>query len=194
MTDWNDDAPDVDPHAATEWGLDAVDGSVAPTSTRPLPQPQPQPHQQAPYQPMQPVQRHTTAPLQMSRSMEVVIEEGRTFAILSHIGTVLGVPLFLIPLLQRDNEFAMHHAKAAAVTYASFILLGTIFLSLYMCTCGFGLVLFPVVLLPFVPLIAGVIDASNGRRASRLALGDLGERVLGGLQPRNNPPPPPQLR
>jgi len=58
------------------------------------------------------------------------VEEGKAFAILSYAISFLGLPFFVIPLIQRNNKFSLYHAKqclmlwiaAAAVAVASSVL------------------------------------------------------------------------
>ena len=39
------------------------------------------------------------------------VEEGRTFAILSYALSFISIPFFLVPLIMRNNEFSLYHAK-----------------------------------------------------------------------------------
>ncbi len=140
----------VDPHAATEWGLEAVS------------EPPPGPTQMA------------RAPSSATPPVDS-IEAGKAMALLSHASVLLGLPLFVIPMMQRDNDFALVHSKAAAVNFIFFI----VALTLTMMTCGLA---FPLIFLVYVPMIIGCVDAMNGRRPGALAWGGSGEKMFAGLQ------------
>ncbi|MFB6351933.1 MAG: hypothetical protein ABEN55_17390, partial [Bradymonadaceae bacterium] len=48
-----------------------------------------------------------------------------TMAILSHMSVLFGIPVFLVPLLQRTHPLSLHHAKAAGlIWFAFYALLG----------------------------------------------------------------------
>ncbi|MGM0557128.1 MAG: hypothetical protein ACQEVA_12165 [Myxococcota bacterium] len=103
--------------------------------------------------------------------VESPVQRGKPMAILSHMSVLFGVPVFLIPIIKRDNAFALHHAKSAMVIYLLFIA-GLI---ASFATCGLAL---PFALLLYVPAIVGVVHAARGDRAGPWALGHLGERLL----------------
>ncbi|NQT92531.1 MAG: hypothetical protein HQ559_07205, partial [Lentisphaerae bacterium] len=39
------------------------------------------------------------------------VEEGKAFAVLSYALGIVGIPFFLVPLIMRNNEFSLFHAK-----------------------------------------------------------------------------------
>jgi uncharacterized membrane protein len=45
------------------------------------------------------------------------IEDGKVFAILSYALSFVGLPFFLAPLIMRDNDFALYHAKQCLVLW-----------------------------------------------------------------------------
>ena len=96
-------------------------------------------------------------------------------ALISHSSTLMGLPLFLIPMLQKENDFAIHHAKSAAVNFIFFWLV----LVFGIVTCGFGLLLLPVA---YIPMIVGFVKAINGELAGPWAWGGTGERMFPGVQ------------
>lgn len=164
--DWNDNGADgsVDPFAQTDWGTPAIDAQ------------QPRQPSYAPPPPAAPL-----VPLTWEQS----VEEGRAFALLSHVGNLIGLPLFLVPMFARDNAFALHHAKAAATTYLSVMMfIVGIFIMSY-CTCGVSVLLLP---LAWVPVAVGLVNAVNGRHAHLLAFGEIGEKLFSGLQVKGEPP------
>lgn len=106
-----------------------------------------------------------------SRQPSDGMDEARVMAIISHMSVLFGVPVFLIPLVQRKNALAIHHAKAACLIFIGFYLL--LALSI------FGNALFlPVMFLVYLPGIVGVHQAVQGREAGRWGLGDLAESLF----------------
>ena len=39
------------------------------------------------------------------------VEDGKAFAMLSYGLSLIGIPFFLVPLIMRNNEFSLYHAK-----------------------------------------------------------------------------------
>lgn len=103
------------------------------------------------------------------------IEDGKTLALLCHGSLLFGLPLFILPLLMRDNRFALHHAKAAGVTYVLFMMMAV----LTVLTCG---VAFPLIFLCYVPAFVGMVSAAKGELAGVWGMGKLGESLLSGIQ------------
>lgn len=99
------------------------------------------------------------------------IDSGRAMAIFAHSSVVLGLPVFLIPLISRDNAFALHHAKAAGVNFAALVL----FAILTVLTGGLAL---PLIFVCYLPALVGVVNAANGDEANSWALGGLGESIF----------------
>lgn len=100
-----------------------------------------------------------------------VVDEGKPMAVLSHMSILFGLPIFLIPLIRRENAFALHHAKSAMVIFLLFI---AAFIASFV-TCGLAV---PLALLLYVPAIVGVVHAARGERAGPWALGHWGEKLL----------------
>ncbi len=108
-------------------------------------------------------------------ALEQEVEEGKTMAILSHASLLFGLPMFMIPMMQRENRFALHHSKAAAVTF----LLFWISAALTFVSCG---LFFPLMLLCYIPALIGLIQAANGKLAGTWGMGGFGESVFSGLK------------
>lgn len=106
------------------------------------------------------------------------VQSGRFWAILSHFSVLFGIPIFLVPLFQRDNAFAVHHGRAAAVTFGAFVMLA---LSTF-ATCGLTA---PLAMLAYVPAIVGIVRAANGEQAGALGFGDAGDRLLGSVRAKD---------
>ncbi|TVQ88392.1 MAG: hypothetical protein EA397_17110 [Deltaproteobacteria bacterium] len=117
-----------------------------------------------------------------------VVEQGKSMAILSWVGILVGLPLFLIPFLQDDNAFAMYHARHALTTFLasmvwSLLVVGAFLVCFYV-TCGVGILAFPLVLilvlLPLLPAIDGLNKASNGRAEPPIGIGDVTAMIFPG--------------
>lgn len=147
-----------------EYNDDGADGWVShETAQRQKPQPEFHEH---PHNPLMVVNQ--TNPLQEE------VDKGKALAILSHASLFFGLPLFLMPMLTRDNRFALHHGKAAAVTYIYFMLSFVLMLA----TCGLT---FPLIFLAYIPAIVGIVQAANGQLAGTWGFGTLGEKLFGSL-------------
>lgn len=120
------------------------------------------------------------------------IEAGKTFAILAWAGMLMGVPLFIVPLIQRDNAFALFHAKHAGTTFLASLVLVVGFMVIYVGTCGLGALMFPVLFLTLIPVIDGFVKAVNGKAEAPMLIGDFTDRLFGGLTvdaPKAKPTP-----
>lgn len=89
------------------------------------------------------------------------VEAGKLWAILSYVFGLLAI----VPLLQKDNDFALFHARQALVL-----------LIFSIPTCG-GCVVGTVVM-----AVIGLINAINGRYQPLPLIGRFGEEWFGGIQ------------
>lgn len=112
---------------------------------------------------------------------EKEIEAGKTMALLSWLSGLVGLPLWIIPMVQRDNAFALYHAKHAAMTFILQIGLVVIYVVLATITCGMLGILFPIIFLAWIPMIDGIIKATGGRTDPPLIVGGLTDMIFGGL-------------
>ncbi|MEZ4236838.1 MAG: hypothetical protein R3F59_11930 [Myxococcota bacterium] len=136
-------------------------------------------------------------------------DEGKMWAALSYGSYFMGLPLGIIPLLQRDNAFALRHARTATavylVTLISFFVLNVVFTIVAFVTCGFGGLLYPVAFLPvlwgLIVNVHGLILAINGDDSEPIGAFGIGELMFGSVQLKetasipdsggDRPPPPP---
>lgn len=89
------------------------------------------------------------------------IEEGKVFAVLSYVLSFVGLPFFLVPLIMRNNEFSLYHAKQCLQLWLAGIVLSAI--SAPLTVVCIGAILWPVGAVILVVLsIMGVINASKG--------------------------------
>ncbi len=113
------------------------------------------------------------------------IEQGKTWALLGYLIS----PLWVIPFVQRDNAFALYHAKQSlalliAVVIASIpiSIIGTI-------TCGIGFILY----LPFMyPWIIGVVNSAQGQYKPVPWFGFISDKYLATIQADKRPVGPPR--
>lgn len=96
-------------------------------------------------------------------------------AILCHLSVFFGFPIFLFPMVMRDDAFVLHHAKASAL---AFVLFYGLLLAGFVWHAGFFWVMLAAYIFPLV----GIWRASRGERAGVLGLGHQGEGVFFLLQ------------
>ena len=83
------------------------------------------------------------------------VEPGKTWAV---IGYLLS-PLWIVPLMERNNAFALFHAKQALVYMIFATVVSMIAMALAMVTCGIGAIaVFPLL----YPWIMGIVYAAQG--------------------------------
>jgi len=87
-------------------------------------------------------------------------EEGKAFAILSYVLSLIGIPFFLVPLIMRNNEFSLYHAKQCLLIWLAGVVLAVVSAPL-MAVC-IGVIIAPVggVFL-LVLCIMGLINATK---------------------------------
>ena len=127
----------------------------------------------------------------MNELEQTVTDEGRLWAILSYAGFLVGLPLGIIPMVMRNDAYALHHGKIATTVYLAALatsmavfVLGTI---VSFVTCGLGSILMiPALLLvaawPLTTAIHGLVITLNREWAEPLGDFGLAERLFGSLQ------------
>jgi hypothetical protein len=101
----------------------------------------------------------------------------RAMAIFCHMGVLFGIPIFVIPMVDRRDPTLLHHAKAAAMTFILF------HVAMVM-AIGASPVWLAAILMCYLPALAGVWSASRDRPVGWLGLGPLGELMFTPIQPR----------
>lgn len=104
-----------------------------------------------------------------------IVDDGYLMGVFSHFSVVFGVPVFLVPMVLRDNTFALHHARAAGVIY----LVSLLFVVLAVTNCAIFL---PLVFVCYIPALIGIYRASAGVEAGTSALGPAGQRLFGWIE------------
>jgi hypothetical protein len=125
-------------------------------------------------------------------------DQGKMWAAVSYAGFLFGLPLGIIPMIQRDDAFALFHAKQATavwlVTFVSAVVLSIVVTVVSIVTCGFGAILYPLVFLPGLWLFAvgihGLILSINGEAREPIATFGLGEKIFGSIKTKDVLPGP----
>lgn len=108
-------------------------------------------------------------------------EEGKVFAILSYALSFVGLPFFLIPLIMRNNEFALYHAKQSLIIWLGGVVVSVVGVPL-MAVC-IGVVLVPVGMVFLLVLnVMGLINAVNCQAKPVPLVGKWGESWFKGLK------------
>jgi uncharacterized membrane protein len=119
----------------------------------------------------------------MSNLPEMVSTESRAIAAVSYASVLTGLPLFLIPLIMRKDEFAIHHAKQAAEIYAAFFLCVSGYAAISLFTLGLGsLFCFPMIFLPYIPMVHGLLLSLNNEWKAPIGVFGIGDSILSGIR------------
>lgn len=129
-------------------------------------------------------------------------DNGKMMAMLSYGGVLFGLPLGVIPMLQRDDPYALRHGKTAVAVcigiWVSYFLVGIIYSIITTVTCGFGAILFPIL---FIPGLWGLVTGLHGLMLTNGGTWDepmggfgIGEKLFGSLTVNENPKLPPSGR
>ncbi len=135
----------------------------------------PPPPPEAPEPPSEPAPPPPPPPSQVGG-----VEEGKTFAILCYALSLIGLPFFIIPLITRDNEFSLYHAKQTLMLWLAGIA-ATVVGTILSFAC-IGVIVFLVAALGLLVLdIIGLINAVNGVAKPLPVVGALAEEWFKGL-------------
>lgn len=92
----------------------------------------------------------------------------RVMSLFFHMSVFFGIPVFLVAFVKRDDPFALHHAKAAAVSFLTFY--AALFIAFQGSMFAFG-----VCLLAYIPALFAIWAAAGGHHAGVLGWGHVGE-------------------
>ena len=120
-------------------------------------------------------------------------DQGKMWAAVSYAGFLFGLPLGIIPMIQRDDAFALYHGKISTavylVTFVSVFVLSIVVTVLSVVTCGIGALLYPLAFLPGLWLLAvgihGLILSLNGEQKEPIASFGLGDKIFGNIKPKD---------
>ena len=108
------------------------------------------------------------------------VEEGKAFAILSYALSLIGLPFFLIPLIMRNNDFSLYHAKQTMMIWLVGIA-GAVVSGILSFICV-GVILGVVLAIGLLVLtIMGLINAAQGQQKPVPIIGQWGEDWFKGL-------------
>jgi uncharacterized membrane protein len=109
------------------------------------------------------------------------VEEGRSIAILSYALLIGMLPYFFLPLVWRNNEFALYHAKQCHAIWISLLVLLVIAAPLMLICVGF--IIAPVAIIGALILcIMGIMNALKGEIKPLPIVGKWGEEWLKGVR------------
>lgn len=115
------------------------------------------------------------------------VKDGKVFAILSYVITIAGIPFWLLPVIIRNNDFALYHAKQAAtiwIVYAIAVAAGVV---VSIVTLGIGAcIAMPVLgiigLGLLVLIVIGALNAINEQAKPLPFIGTYAEKWFAGLK------------
>lgn len=106
------------------------------------------------------------------------------WAYLAYASFFVGLPVWIIPLAQRENPFALYHAKQAGASYILGFAVAMVVGVIAVVTCGFGAVLLPLAFFPVITSIHGLILVSNGEVREPMLVFGVGDKLFGSVQPK----------
>lgn len=107
------------------------------------------------------------------------VERGKPLSILSYASVMIGLPLFFVPMVLRNNRYSLHHARAAGACY----LLGTTMVVASFTNCAIFL---PLAFACYIPALVGIYRSAAGARAGAAALEPLGEKLFSWIKIKNS--------
>lgn len=106
------------------------------------------------------------------------------WAYLAYASFFVGLPVWIIPLAQRENPFALYHAKQAGASYILGFAVAMVVGVIAVVTCGFGAVLLPLAFFPVITSIHGLILVNNGEVREPMLVFGVGDKLFGSVQPK----------
>jgi uncharacterized membrane protein len=107
-----------------------------------------------------------------------VSETGRILAAASHVSVFIGVPLFLLPMITRDDAFALYHARQAALVSIGMLISVLLLVAFSIVTCGFGTIAGPLLMVWYVPAVLGLLDVLGNRQKPIPLIGGFAEQLF----------------
>lgn len=106
------------------------------------------------------------------------VEEGKVFAVLSYALNFVGIPFFLVPLIMRNNEFSLYHAKQSLLIWLAALVTGLV----NVIPCLGQIVWLVAVIFLAVLNIMGLINASKSIQKPVPLIGQWAEDWFKGLR------------
>jgi len=105
------------------------------------------------------------------------VEKGKLLAVLSYVIS----PLWIVPLIQRDNAFSLFHAKQAMILNIVGLAVWLIIMVISVVTCGIGGFLGFAAVVLLYPWIMGVVASANGKYEAVPWFGGLADKYLSNM-------------
>jgi uncharacterized membrane protein len=109
---------------------------------------------------------------------EKEIADGKAFAILSYAINFVGLPFWLVPLIMRNNDFSLYHAKQCLLMWLVGVATGVVAIV----PCAGWIIAIVVILGLLVFNVLGLINAINGRCKPLPLVGTFAEKWFEGLR------------
>ena len=121
--------------------------------------------------------------IQLPSVTEQEINDGKMMAYVSYASMFTGLPLFAIPMIQKDNAFSLQHAKYAGATWILLFVSAVVITIINICAMGFLSFLYLLPWLGAVILgIMGFLNANKGKLDPPPAVGGLAQKMFGSMQ------------
>jgi uncharacterized membrane protein len=134
-----------------------------------------------PYPPQPPVMPGPLGGGERGPVSEKEIADGKVFAILSYVISLVGFPFWLVPLIMRDNAFSLYHAKQCFMLFLTVLVGVVICVPLVFFCVGIPLA-FVLGIGSLVLHIMGAVQANQGLMKPVPIVGVLAERWFAGIQ------------
>lgn len=116
-------------------------------------------------------------------------DEGKLFAILSYALNFIGLPFWIVPVIQKNNEFALYHAKQAmfmwlaafAVYIVAFIAMFALVAIFAPLACIAQLLIAGVGICMLILNILGLVNAINAKMVPVPVIGDMALNMFKGM-------------
>jgi len=124
-------------------------------------------------------------------------DQGKMWAILSYVGLIFWLPLGAIPLIMRDDSYALYHGKNAIAVWLggliASIVLWVVITVVGMLTC-FGFLLSPIAFLPqlwwLITGVHGLIVTLNAKWQEPMLVFGLGDKLFANIKTKDALPGP----
>jgi len=112
------------------------------------------------------------------------INDGKVFAILSYALSFVALPFFLVPLIMRNNDFSLYHAKQSLMIWLLGVASGvvsSVLVATLLLACVAPIVLIVLGVFSLVINIMGLINSCKGVVKPVPLIGKLGEDWFKGI-------------
>ncbi len=114
------------------------------------------------------------------------IEEGKLFAALSYGLSIIGLPFFIVPLVMRNNGFALFHAKQCLLIWIVALIGYGVSLPLTFVCVGF-VTLILTAIIALVWEVMGIIASTQGKMTPLFLIGPYAEKWFAGITKVSKP-------